>query len=313
MKANTEVGDRSGQTGQIAAMEVDDVWQQTLGDLRLQMAKATFEKLLLGSRALGWDAEANAWTIEVRYHYSPAWLRARLAKVIERALVSRLNLRFPEKVECPAPQVEYVPAQAALRVTGARQESQRRAEAEPGLSRSPNDAVGDRSQTSSQRQVPLSQPGWSGNRSQVRPIATDPVAPRSMGAPRHAANKDSVTTWGTGKRSGARLGPNDYYIRLKTAIRAETLGLLKGPKLSVFLCLALHQDEAGISTPGLDRIARETQCCRTTVIRALQEMCTPELPLLEPLSPSAWGTNRYRVRGYASFGSRLAPALLEEG
>jgi hypothetical protein len=305
MDGKAPVRDRSTQAAQIAP-EADDVWQQTLDDLVLQMARATFDKLLLGSRAMAWNAESNAWTIEVRNRYAPGWLSRRMANVVQRALARRLPRPGPDGAADPVPpQIEYVaaeshrfPVPSSLRGP-ASQENRRKPPS--------HDALHERAESSAERRPPRSPAnGGSGSRSlpgSARPSIADPAA---------AQIEPGVTRRSAGTRPGAKLGPNDYYIRIKTAFREEALLRLQGPKLSVFMCLALHADNDRTSAPGLDRIERETGFCRTTIIRALREMSSPALPMLERLPPTAWRTSRYRILGYAYYGSTPAPALFEE-
>jgi hypothetical protein len=112
--------------------------------------------------------------------------------------------------------------------------------------------------------------------------------------------------------SAIALGPNDYYIKLKTSFRKEALRRLKGVKLAVFLCLALHMDRDGVSAPGVERLMWETGYARSTVCSALEELCSPSLHLIEKLPAHRRATNRYRLRGYVWFGANPAPALYEE-
>jgi hypothetical protein len=77
--------------------------------------------------------------------------------------------------------------------------------------------------------------------------------------------------------------------------------------------LALHVDRDGISSPGIECLMRETGYSRPSVCKALTALTSPPLRLVEKLpEPDAVrGTDRYRMRGYAWFGTRPAPALFE--
>ena len=101
----------------------------------------------------------------------------------------------------------------------------------------------------------------------------------------------------------------DFYIKFKVAFRTKALGALKGAKLSVFLCLALHVDRHGVAKPGIESIMRETGYSRGVVCNALDELET--LGLVTKLS-SRRGTDQYQLKGYAWFGARPAPSLWEE-
>ena len=59
-------------------------WEKTLVDLRGQMERATFDRLLAGSWVVAWDATTNAWTIGVRAEDAAVWLEQRLAPVVRR-------------------------------------------------------------------------------------------------------------------------------------------------------------------------------------------------------------------------------------
>jgi hypothetical protein len=129
------------------------------------------------------------------------------------------------------------------------------------------------------------------------------------------AGRQETTVW------KATLQPTDIYIKFKTSFRDRALRRLKGARLSVFMSLALHIDEDGTAAPGIERIMRETGLARGTVCRALDELGSPPLNLIEkvPVPPEKRPRgcirmpNCYRVRGYAWWGAKPAPALYEEG
>jgi hypothetical protein len=121
-----------------------------------------------------------------------------------------------------------------------------------------------------------------------------------------AVQEERVTV----RADGSALMWTDFYIKLKLAFRRQALARLRGAKLSVFLCLALHVDRHGIASPGIDRICEETgYSSRSTVCSALEDLV--RLRIVEKLSPAKWGTDRYRVLGYAWFGPAPAPSLFE--
>ena len=121
-----------------------------------------------------------------------------------------------------------------------------------------------------------------------------------------AVQEERVTVHG----DGSALVWNDFYIKFKLAFRKRALAQLKGARLSIFICLALHVDRYGISAPGLERIMQETgYTSRSTVCSALEDLA--RLRLVEKLDPDRWGKTRYRVLGYAWFGRDPAPALFE--
>jgi chromosomal replication initiator protein len=71
-------------------------WQATLGELQLQMTRATFDTWLRGSRVIAYTE--GAFTIYVRHAYAVDWLQNRLLPVIKRTLQrhagSVANLEF---------------------------------------------------------------------------------------------------------------------------------------------------------------------------------------------------------------------------
>lgn len=112
------------------------------------------------------------------------------------------------------------------------------------------------------------------------------------------------------RQDGTSLAWTDFYIKLKVAFRRRALANLKGAKLSVFLCLALHVDRDGIAFPGIETIMQETGYSRSVVCSALDELV--RLGLISKLSsPRSGGTDEYQVNGYAWFGNTPAPALWE--
>jgi hypothetical protein len=102
----------------------------------------------------------------------------------------------------------------------------------------------------------------------------------------------------------------DIYVKLKVAFRRRVLRELKGAALSVWVCLALHMDKYGVSSPGVSLIMEETGYhSRTTVCSALEDLVHRRL--VEKLNPNRYGNDRYRILGYAWFGRDPAPALFE--
>lgn len=62
------------------------LWQAALGELQLQMTKATFDTWVKPTFALSFDAERNTLTVGVRNAYAKQWLENRLYGMIERTL-----------------------------------------------------------------------------------------------------------------------------------------------------------------------------------------------------------------------------------
>jgi hypothetical protein len=284
--------DRSRRTagGTTGADEASEIWRQALEDLRGQMEGGTFNTHLSGSWPLRWEPEANAWIIGVRGVQSPEWLRHRLDPLIRRVL-ARHTPGLPE------PQIKYVCASPVVPGAAVRPQAQPLALEAAQRERPPGPEAG------------ASQAG-SGAQDARRPASGSPSGgrPDRSALPAARAEQDD-------SRAKAELGPNDYYIKLKTAFRMCALYRLKGAKLPIFLCLALHVDSDGLSAPGIERIMRETGLARSTVCSALRELASPPLSLIEKMPGQGRlgrrGPDRYRILGYAWFGNNPAPALFE--
>ncbi len=110
--------------------------------------------------------------------------------------------------------------------------------------------------------------------------------------------------------NGKSLQYTDFYIRLKLAFRDRALRLLRGSKLSVFLCLALHVGADGVSSPGIEKIMEETDYSRQSVCTALAELV--KMGFVVKMPRRHLQADRYEVKGYAWYGRNPAAALLEE-
>ena len=62
------------------------------------------------------------------------------------------------------------------------------------------------------------------------------------------------------------------FIQIKTGFRSRHLEKLKGAKLSVFLCIALHMDGKGFAFPSRRTIAKETGYSVGEVSRSVSEL-----------------------------------------
>ncbi len=97
------------------------LWQAILGELQLQMTRATFDTWLRGSRVI--SCEGDTFTVHVRHAYAVDWLQNRLLPVIKRTLRRHagpdvevvFSARAPERQEKlvfvpePAPEEEASP------------------------------------------------------------------------------------------------------------------------------------------------------------------------------------------------------------
>jgi chromosomal replication initiator protein len=81
------LGDSDIQSEEEALAEAQKKWQATLGELQLQMTRATFDTWLRGSQVV--DFRDNHFTVYVRHAYAVDWLQNRLLSVIERTLRRR--------------------------------------------------------------------------------------------------------------------------------------------------------------------------------------------------------------------------------
>ncbi len=67
-------------------MTPDQIWRATLGELRLQLTKSTFDAWLAGTALLAHDSDTNAFTIGTPDEYTRDWLQNRMASTIRRTL-----------------------------------------------------------------------------------------------------------------------------------------------------------------------------------------------------------------------------------
>lgn len=70
------------------SIALEELWQATLQELRLQMTRATFDLWLLGSAVVPESSTPLFLTIAVRSKYAPEWLTHRLHHVIARTLTT---------------------------------------------------------------------------------------------------------------------------------------------------------------------------------------------------------------------------------
>lgn len=62
------------------------------------------------------------------------------------------------------------------------------------------------------------------------------------------------------------------YVKFSVRFRDSQLAQLKGPTLSVFICLALHIEEDGSCFPSVSLISKETGFNRDTIFNALRKL-----------------------------------------
>ena len=107
----------------------------------------------------------------------------------------------------------------------------------------------------------------------------------------------------------------DIYVRLYVPFRDQMLRKLKGPKLSVYLCIALHCGKGMESWPSLQTIMKETGYSNRAVIDAIRDLS--EMGMIDVLQvgdPKTHQASRYLVKGYLAMGASepSSPALVND-
>jgi chromosomal replication initiator protein len=77
-------GEGMSQTLEIDLPDAQKLWKVVLGELQLQMTRATFDTWLRGSRVI--SCEDETFVVHVRHAYAVDWLQNRLLPVIRRTL-----------------------------------------------------------------------------------------------------------------------------------------------------------------------------------------------------------------------------------
>ena len=72
--------------------------------------------------------------------------------------------------------------------------------------------------------------------------------------------------------TGTRERRKTVYVKFSVSFREKQLCQLKGPLLSVFVCLALHIQENGTCFPSVSLISQETGYNRDTVFKSLSKL-----------------------------------------
>lgn len=88
-------------------------------------------------------------------------------------------------------------------------------------------------------------------------------------------------------------------VQLSVHFRDKQLLQLKGPTLSVFLCIALHINEEGRAWPSTGLIARETGYNRDTVFKCLRQL--ERMGYLSRVQKMDQETGRFRSNVYQLF------------
>lgn len=93
------------------------------------------------------------------------------------------------------------------------------------------------------------------------------------------------------------------FVKLLTSFRFGFLRSLKGPRLSVFICVALHDAD---EVPGcsLVTMCEETGYTKPSVIEAIRYLSDAQHRFIEEAGLESDGTRRFRVVAFAYFGRR---------
>ena len=96
--------DTSIQAATNTLANAQKAWQATLGELQLQMTRATFDTWLRGSRVI--ECEGQVLVVHVRHAYAVDWLQNRLLNVIQRTLQRHIGPEASVTFTARAPQCE---------------------------------------------------------------------------------------------------------------------------------------------------------------------------------------------------------------
>lgn len=86
----------------MGGMSPAQAWQAVLGQLKLDMPRASFETWVRDTEAVRYDRNASTLTVAVANQYAADWLESRLTSTVERLLIGILNV--------PDVRVEFVVA-----------------------------------------------------------------------------------------------------------------------------------------------------------------------------------------------------------
>jgi len=284
-----------------------EVWKAALAELRLRMARETFQQWLQGSRVI--ESGEGALTIGIVSRQGTDWLEHRLRNVVERTVedvagrpiavsfvscfVDEDDGRAPPACRRPDPPAGATTQEAALCRTGE----------PPQRKRYPAGRAGKASRDEEEAHAHVPRDSVRGKGEEAETHMSRGTVSEGDAAPPEAAREEERPA---AERGQAVLG---CYIRLKTAFRQRALAELKGAPLSVFLSLALHLDADSMASPGIETIMRETGYSRRAVCSALAKLESLGLVTKRARYHAATG---YAVNGYAWFGRRPAPVLWGE-
>jgi len=105
---------------------------------------------------------------------------------------------------------------------------------------------------------------------------------------------------------GSTYTRKEIFVKLDVTFRDRMLKILKGPPLSVFLCISLHCDESMTAFPSVTTIENETGYSRPAVLAALDFLIQAglvERQYRQKQSGEA-DSNLYTIRGFFTMGSK---------
>lgn len=105
---------------------------------------------------------------------------------------------------------------------------------------------------------------------------------------------------------GSTYTRKEIFVKLDVTFRDRMLKVLKGPPLSVFLCISLHCDESMTAFPSVTTIENETGYSRPAVLAALDFLIQAglvERQYRQKQSGEA-DSNLYTIRGFFTMGSK---------
>jgi chromosomal replication initiator protein len=114
--------EKASQTPDSSMVDAQKQWQATLGELQLQMTRATFDTWLRGSQVLSY--EDGLFTVYVRHAYAVDWLQNRLLAVVKRTLQRHAGPNADIKFTARAPDRDEHLIMVAETVPDEPQESQ---------------------------------------------------------------------------------------------------------------------------------------------------------------------------------------------
>jgi len=80
-------------------MDAEQAWQSALGQLQMEMPKASFDTWVRDSRMVSY--EDGLFTIEVRNGYARDWLESRLSSTAMRLLMGIMNRAVDVRLPLP--------------------------------------------------------------------------------------------------------------------------------------------------------------------------------------------------------------------